>query len=95
MVETPDAILLAKAGESQRVRELVDSLKRGSSKYHIEYMTVRRPWGSYTVLESNGEILRLDNSGKVPVSLIEVLLGDYLEEDDIERFEDVYGRVPA
>ena len=150
VVETPDAILIAKAGESQRVRELVDSLKQGSDKYHIEHVTVRRPWGSYTVLESNGEgyqlkridVLpgaklslqshqhrsehwivvagtatvtcgdmvkvvarngsayipigekhRLENRGKVPVSLIEVQVGDYLEEDDIERFDDVYGRV--
>ncbi len=151
VVETPDAILVAKAGESQRVRELVDSLKKGSDKYHIEHVTVRRPWGSYTVLESSGEgyqlkridVLpgaklslqshqhrsehwivvagtatitcgdmvkivarngsayipigethRLENRGKVPVQLIEVQVGDYLGEDDIERFEDDYGRVP-
>jgi mannose-1-phosphate guanylyltransferase len=27
--------------------------------------------------------------------LIEVQCGEYLGEDDIVRFEDVYGRVPA
>jgi mannose-1-phosphate guanylyltransferase/mannose-6-phosphate isomerase len=38
---------------------------------------------------------RLDNPGKVPLELIEVQSGSYLGEDDIVRFDDVYGRVPA
>jgi len=150
-VETPDAILLCKAGESQRVREIVDSLKQeGSGNYHLEHVTVRRPWGSYTVLEDQnigyklkrievipggrlslqahqhrsehwvvvagtatvscgdlvktvakngsayipiGEMHRLENRGSLPLQLIEVQVGDYLGEDDIERFDDTYGRV--
>ena len=35
---------------------------------------------------------RLVNPGKIPLEIIEVQNGDYLEEDDIVRFEDVYGR---
>ena len=35
---------------------------------------------------------RLDNPGHVPLELIEVQSGSYLGEDDIVRFEDVYGR---
>ena len=35
---------------------------------------------------------RLENPGKVPLELIEVQSGSYLGEDDIVRFEDVYGR---
>lgn len=35
---------------------------------------------------------RLANPGKVPALLIEVQSGSYLEEDDIVRFEDDYGR---
>jgi mannose-1-phosphate guanylyltransferase/mannose-6-phosphate isomerase len=35
---------------------------------------------------------RLRNPGKVPVELIEVQSGAYLGEDDIVRFDDVYGR---
>ncbi len=35
---------------------------------------------------------RLANPGKEPVELIEVQSGSYLGEDDIVRFEDVYGR---
>ncbi|MEN5119040.1 mannose-1-phosphate guanylyltransferase/mannose-6-phosphate isomerase [Luteimonas sp. TWI662] len=35
---------------------------------------------------------RLENPGKLPLELIEVQSGSYLGEDDIVRFEDVYGR---
>jgi len=35
---------------------------------------------------------RLENSGKLPLELIEVQSGSYLGEDDIVRFDDVYGR---
>ena len=35
---------------------------------------------------------RLENPGKAPLQLIEVQSGDYLGEDDIERFEDRYDR---
>lgn len=35
---------------------------------------------------------RLANPGKIPLELIEVQSGSYLGEDDIVRFEDVYGR---
>ena len=35
---------------------------------------------------------RLENPGKIPLELIEVQTGSYLGEDDIERFDDNYGR---
>jgi mannose-1-phosphate guanylyltransferase / mannose-6-phosphate isomerase len=35
---------------------------------------------------------RLRNPGVIPLEVIEVQLGEYLEEDDIVRFEDDYGR---
>ena len=35
---------------------------------------------------------RLSNPGKIPLKIIEVQSGPYLEEDDIERFEDDHGR---
>jgi mannose-1-phosphate guanylyltransferase/mannose-6-phosphate isomerase len=38
---------------------------------------------------------RLSNLGKYPLELIEVQSGSYLGEDDIVRFEDVYGRSPS
>ncbi|MFA5701286.1 MAG: mannose-1-phosphate guanylyltransferase/mannose-6-phosphate isomerase [Desulfuromonas sp.] len=34
----------------------------------------------------------LENPGKIPLELIEVQSGSYLGEDDIMRFDDVYGR---
>lgn len=40
-----------------------------------------------------GEIHALENPGKVVLELIEVQSGSYLGEDDIVRFEDLYGRV--
>jgi mannose-1-phosphate guanylyltransferase len=42
-----------------------------------------------------GVIHALENPGKVPLEMIEVQSGSYLGEDDIVRFEDVYGRVTS
>lgn len=149
VVETPDAILLTKRGESQRVKDVVELLKTRGGSSHLEHLTVRRPWGSYTVLEDHasgyklkrievrpgaslslqshqhrsehwvvvsgtatvtcgdktfavaknestyipiGEMHRLANRGRIPLQMIEVQVGEYLGEDDIERFEDSYGR---
>jgi mannose-1-phosphate guanylyltransferase/mannose-6-phosphate isomerase len=39
-----------------------------------------------------GSVHRLRNPGKMPLELIEVQSGSYLGEDDIVRFDDVYGR---
>ena len=56
--------------------------------------------GSETFLVSENESTfiplgtthRLENPGRVPLEMIEVQSGSYLGEDDIVRFEDVYGR---
>ena len=148
IVETADAVLITKRGESQRVREVVDVLKRNKAQEHVVHLTVRRPWGSYTVLENSADFKmkritvspgqrlsmqrhmhrsehwivvagtatvtrdadvitvsknqstyipigvkhRLENRGRIPLEIIEVQVGEYLEEDDIERFDDEYGR---
>jgi len=150
-VETQDAILLCRRGDSRRVAEIINHLKEHSlEKYHLEHLTVNRPWGNYTILEDSGngykikriEVLagaslslqahhhrsehwvvvsgtatitcgdwvktvarngsayipvgvrhRIENRGKILLQLIEVQVGDYLEEDDIQRFQDNYGRV--
>jgi mannose-1-phosphate guanylyltransferase/mannose-6-phosphate isomerase len=42
-----------------------------------------------------GKKHRLSNPGKIPALLIEVQSGDYLNEDDIVRFEDIYQRGSA
>ena len=47
--------------------------------------------GESTYVHS-GTVHRLKNPGILPLEVIEVQLGDYLEEDDIVRFDDEYGR---
>ena len=148
IVETEDAVLIAKKGETSKVREIVNRLKENKRKEASDHVTTYRPWGSYTILEegsrykikrvvvNQGETLslqkhshrsehwvvvkgtakvsiadkeifihenesayvpkstlhRLGNFGKIPLEIIEVQNGEYLEEDDIERFRDDYGR---
>ncbi len=41
-----------------------------------------------------GEPHRLANPGKIPAFLIEVQSGSYLDESDIVRLDDIYGRGP-
>ena len=38
---------------------------------------------------------RLSNPGRILLTIIEIQSGDYIGEDDIVRFEDVYGRVKS
>jgi mannose-1-phosphate guanylyltransferase/mannose-6-phosphate isomerase len=148
VVQTHDATLVCPLSEVQKVKDVVNQLKKEGSSLVVSHITVRRPWGSYTVLEeapfyklkrievSPGATLsrqmhhhrsehwvvikgtalvevdgvekvlvenqsvdipktavhRLANPGKVPVEIIEIQSGPYLEEDDIVRFDDVYGR---
>lgn len=53
---------------------------------------------SYLVSENESTFIplgtrhRLENPGCVPLEMIEVQSGSYLGEDDIVRFEDIYGR---
>ena len=39
-----------------------------------------------------GTVHRLGNPGKIPLEIIEVQTGSYLQEDDIVRLADNYGR---
>ena len=148
VVDTPDATLVCRKDMAQKVKDVVGVLKEKGYNEHIVHSTVRRPWGSYTVLQTgpmfkikrievkpgaklshqmhhhrsehwivvsgtalvtNGEKIynvhvnestyipmstmhRLENPGKVPLQIIEVQNGEYLEEDDIIRLDDEYGR---
>ena len=51
-VDTHDAVLVCPRGRSQEVRILVDHLEEAGRCEHLEHRTVRRPWGTYTVLVS-------------------------------------------
>jgi mannose-1-phosphate guanylyltransferase/mannose-6-phosphate isomerase len=57
-----------------------------------EVMIVRENESVYLPL---GCVHRLANPGKIPVEIIEVQTGSYLEEDDIVRIEDDFGRHAA
>jgi len=149
VIETADAVLISKSDQTQRVREVVDTLEQRGATEHIYHAKVNRPWGSYTVLEEDqdgfkikrievapgarlslqshkrrsehwvvvsgtatvtngGEVLtvhknqstyipigtkhRLENLGSEPLHIVEIQVGEYLGEDDIQRYEDNYGR---
>jgi mannose-1-phosphate guanylyltransferase / mannose-6-phosphate isomerase len=57
-----------------------------------ETMLVRENESVYLPL---GCVHRLENPGKIPLSLIEVQSGAYLGEDDIVRLDDVYNRIAS
>jgi len=42
-----------------------------------------------------GAMHRLSNQGKIPVIIVEVQVGEYTGEDDIQRFEDDYNRAES
>lgn len=148
VVETDDVIVVARQGESQKVKDLVGELRLRGRKEIDEHTTMYRPWGYYTVLgegpgykmkkivvqpgqqlslqmhyhrsehwivtngtakvtigeteqfvQENESVFipvatkhRLENPGRIPLEIIEVQNGKYLEEDDIVRFDDNYGR---
>lgn len=143
IIDTPDALLVAKKGESQKVKNIVNKLKQSKRKEAKENVTMYRSWGKYTLLtESEGYRVRkiemdpgasltmqmhyhrsehwtvisgtgkiiindkesiftenqstyipmgvkhkLSNPGKIPLTIIEVQSGKYINEDDIVVFE--------
>ena len=50
MVDTGDALLVSKRGSSQKVKQVVNEVKK-TTQLHNMHLTGYRPWGSYTVLE--------------------------------------------
>ncbi|NLG39783.1 MAG: mannose-1-phosphate guanylyltransferase/mannose-6-phosphate isomerase [Fibrobacter sp.] len=53
IVDTPDALLVAPLKSSQKVKNVVDQLKKLNSDLPKVPQTVNRPWGTYSVLESS------------------------------------------
>jgi mannose-1-phosphate guanylyltransferase / mannose-6-phosphate isomerase len=148
VIETEDALFIGKKGESQRVKNLVDELRKRNAKESFENLTSHRPWGKFTILEEGNrykikrivvdpgqrlslqmhyhrsehwvvvkgtakvtigdnetlvhenesvfvpksQVHRLENPGKISLELIEVQVGEFVGEDDIIRFDDIYGR---
>lgn len=50
IVDTSDALLIVKKGESQKVKEIVQRLKKESRELTKLHQLVHRPWGTYEVL---------------------------------------------
>ena len=51
IVDTPDAVLVARRGRAQEVKSVVEELTRRDHESAVYHRTVHRPWGSFTVLE--------------------------------------------
>jgi mannose-1-phosphate guanylyltransferase / mannose-6-phosphate isomerase len=148
VVETDDAVLVARKDRVQQVKEVVSQLKAAQRTQAALHREVHRPWGSYDSIDvgdgfqvkrikvkpgaalslqshnkraehwivvrgtarvtRNNDVFelfanqstyipigakhRLENPGEEVLELIEVQSGAYLGEDDIVRYEDVYGR---
>ena len=148
VVDSPDALLVCSKERSQDVKKLVESLNEKGHPEGKQPSTVKRPWGSYTVLDSgpsyllkrievlSGEALslqshqhrsehwtvvsgtaevvrdqetfhlktgdsitipknakhRLGNTESDLLIIMEVQFGQLLDENDISRYDDRYGR---
>jgi mannose-1-phosphate guanylyltransferase/mannose-6-phosphate isomerase len=58
IIDTPDAVLVARRGETQRVREAVEQLKAAKSAEHKTHRLCHRPWGTYEDIDQ-GERFRV------------------------------------
>ena len=63
----------------------------GTAKVTVDE-TVKLVTENQSVYIPLGAVHRMENPGKLPLTLIEVQTGSYLGEDDIIRYEDVYAR---
>jgi mannose-1-phosphate guanylyltransferase/mannose-6-phosphate isomerase len=64
---------------------------RGAAKVTVDGEEFLLKKGENTFIPA-GSIHRLENPGKITLEVIEVQIGEYLGEDDIERFQDDFGR---
>jgi mannose-1-phosphate guanylyltransferase len=53
IVDTRDAIVIAKKGSTQKVKELVAEVKKINTEMTNVHTTAHRPWGTYTILEES------------------------------------------
>lgn len=71
IVDTPDALLIARKDRVQDVKQIVVQLKADGHHAATTHRTVLRPWGSYTVLEEDDrfKIKRLEVNRGCSLSL--------------------------
>ena len=65
------------------------TITRGETVEALETLVLERNQSVYIPL---GWVHRLENLADEPLTLVEVQSGSYLGEDDIERYDDAYGR---
>ncbi len=53
IIDTADALLISKKGNSQKVKEVVKTLKERNSELPNIHVTAHRPWGTYTILDES------------------------------------------
>lgn len=51
VIDTGDALIVSKRGQSQRIKEIVKAL--GDNEICKTHLTTHRPWGTYTILEDS------------------------------------------
>lgn len=52
IVDTDDALLVCDKNRTEDVKKVVDHIKHAKRQEHISHRTVKRPWGSYTVIDT-------------------------------------------
>lgn len=69
VVDTADALLVCKKGESQKVKNLVDTLKISDEKIISEHVFENRPWGQFEILHDEpyfkSKIIRVEAGQKI------------------------------
>lgn len=55
IVDTPDALLIARKGSSQKVKDLVDAMKEAGQPEATEHPFETRPWGGFEILSDQKE----------------------------------------
>jgi mannose-1-phosphate guanylyltransferase/mannose-6-phosphate isomerase len=150
IIDTPDALLVIDKSHTQDVKLVTSELKKNQQEILHSNQTIKRPWGSFTtlqtgisfkikcievnplkslslqshkhrsehwiVIEGEAEVVNQDKIYRIKTNqstfisqgskhrltnpspneilkIIEVQSGSYLGEDDIERFEDQFGRL--
>lgn len=53
IVDTTDAIVIAKKGSTQKVKELVEEVKKRNLEMTAVHTTAHRPWGTSTILDEH------------------------------------------
>ena len=79
VVDTPDALLVCPRVSSQKVKDVVDTLKADRDVRADLHRTVYRPWGRYTILEDSS-LHKIKNIMVIPGKKLSVQLHHHRSE---------------